>query len=109
MRVYNPAVDPASKTVRLSRSVKIKAKGAPAMDVPQPKDEPIPVPDSKDPLGHSDAWTSPRCSSTAISAKYLRKVGDYDLKVSITDEVSKKTAETSATFTVTGTLPPKKK
>ena len=51
VRVYNPAVDPASKTVRLSRIVKIKAKGAPAMDVPQPKDEPIPVPDSKEPPG----------------------------------------------------------
>jgi len=108
VRVYNPAVDPASKTVKLSRSVKIKAKGSPAMDVPQPADEPIPVADSKDP----SVILSVDVAAILIDSdlgKYLRKVGDYDLKVSITDEVSKKTAETSTTFTVTGTLPPKKK
>jgi hypothetical protein len=108
VRVYNPAVDPASKTVRLSRTVKIKAKGSPAMDVPQPSDPPIPVADSKDPA----AILSVDVAAALIDAnlgEYLRKAGEYDLKVSITDEVSKKTAETSATFTVTGTLPPKKK
>jgi len=108
VRVYNPAVDPASKTVKLSRSVKIKAKGSPAMDVPQPADEPIPVADSKDP----SVILSVDVAAILIDGdlgKYLRKVGDYDLKVSITDEVSKKTAETSTTFTVTGTLSPKKK
>jgi GWxTD domain-containing protein len=108
IRVYNPAVDPASKTVRLSRTVKIKAKGAPAMDVPQPKDEPIPVPDSKDPPGILTIDVAAALIDGNLG-EYLRKAGDYDLKVSITDEVSKKTAETSATFTVTGTLPPKKK
>ena len=108
VRVYNPAVDPLSKTVQLSRSVKIKAKGSPAMDVPQPADPPIPVADSKDPT----AILSVDVAAALIDAnlgEYLKKAGEYDLKVSITDEVSKKTAETSATFTVTGTLPPKKK
>ena len=108
VRVYNPAVDPASKTVRLSRTVKIKAKGSPAMDVPQPADQPIPVADSKDP----SAILTVDLAAVLIDAnlgEYLRKAGDYDLKVSITDEVSKKTAETSATFTVTGVLPPKRK
>jgi hypothetical protein len=101
-------VDPASKTVRLSRTVKIKAKGSPAMDVPQPKDDPIPIPDSKEPSG----TLSLDLAAVLIDGnlgEYLRKVGDYDLKISITDEVSKKTAEGSATFTVTGMLPPKKK
>jgi GWxTD domain-containing protein len=108
VRVYNPAVDPLSKTVQLSRSVKIKAKGSPAMDVPQPADPPIPVADSKDPT----AILSVDVAAALIDAnlgEYLRKPGEYDLKVSITDQVAKKTAETSATFTVTGTLPPKKK
>ena len=108
VRVYNPAVDPLSKTVQLSRSVKIKAKGSPAMDVPQPADPPIPVADSKDPT----AILSVDVAAALIDAnlgEYLRKPGEYDLKVSVTDQVAKKTAETSATFTVTGTLPPKKK
>lgn len=108
LRVYNPAVDPVSKTVRLSRIVKIKPKGAPAMDVPQPKDDPIPVPDSKEPPGILTVDVAAALIDGNLG-EYLRKAGDYDLKVSITDEVSKKTAETSATFTVTGTLPPKKK
>jgi len=108
VHVYNPAVDPASKTVKLSRVVKIKAKGSPAMDVPQPADEPIPVADSKDP----SAILSVDVAAALIDSdlgKYLRKAGEYDLRVSITDEVSKKTTETIATFTVTGTLPAKKR
>jgi GWxTD domain-containing protein len=108
VRVYNPAVDPLSKTVQLSRSVKIMAKGSPAIDVPQPADPPIPVADSKDPT----AILSVDVAAALIDAnlgEYLRKPGEYDLKVSVTDQVAKKTAETSATFTVTGTLPPKKK
>jgi GWxTD domain-containing protein len=108
IRVYNPAVDPATKTVRLSRTVKLKAKGSPAMDVPQPADDPIPVPDSKGPSGVLTIDVAAVLIETNLG-EYLRKPGDYDLKVSITDEVSKKTAEASTTFTVTGTLPPKKK
>ena len=91
VRVYNPAVDPASKTVRLSRTVRIKAKGSPAMDVPQPADQPIPVADSKDP----SAILTVDLAAVLIDGnlgQYLRKAGDYDLKVSITDEVSRKTA-----------------
>ena len=108
VRVYNPAVDPASKTVRLSRVVKIKAKGAPAMDVPQPKDDPIPVPDSKDPTGILTVDVAAVLIDNNLG-QYLRRAGEYDLKVSVTDDVSKKTADTSTTFTVTGVLPPKKK
>ena len=40
--------------------------------------------------------------------EYLRKPGDYEIKVVVTDNVSKKKAEVSGTFVVTGTLPPKK-
>jgi GWxTD domain-containing protein len=108
IRVYNPSVDPATKSVRLSRKVKLKAKGAPAMDLPQPVDEPVPVPDAKGPAGILTIDVAAVLIEANLG-EYLRKPGDYDLKVSITDEVSKKTAEASATFTVTGTLPPKKK
>jgi GWxTD domain-containing protein len=108
VRVYNPKVDTATKTIRLSRTVKIKPKGAPAMDVPQAADEPVAVPDSKD----GSELISLDVAVEVIQAnlgEYLRKPGDYELKVAITDQVAQKTIETSATFTVTGVLPPKKK
>lgn len=108
LRVYNPSVDPLSKTVQLSRTVKLKAKGSPAMDVPQQPDAPIPVPESKEP-GTIVAVDVAAALIESNLGEYLRKPGEYELKVSITDQVSKKTAETSTTFTVTGTLPPKKK
>jgi GWxTD domain-containing protein len=108
VRVYNPAVDPLSKTAQLSRTVKIKAKGSPAMDVPQQADQPIPIADTKDP-GAIVAVDVAAALIEANLGEYLRKPGEYDLKVSITDMVGKKTAETTTTFTVTGTLPPKKK
>lgn len=108
VRVYNPKVDTATKTIRISRTVKIKPKGAPSMEVPQPADEPVAVPDSKD----GTELISLDVAAEVIQAnlgEYLRKPGDYDLKVAITDQVAQKTLETSATFTVTGVLPPKKK
>ncbi len=108
IRVYNPKVDTATKTIRISRTVKIKPKGAPAMDVPQPADEPVAVPDSK---GGTEL-ISLDVAAEVIQAnlgEYLRKPGDYELKVAITDQVAQKTVEASATFTVTGVLPPKKK
>ena len=108
VRVYNPKVDTATKTIRISRTVKIKPKGAPAMEVPQPADQPVAVPDSKD----GTELISLDVAAEVIQAnlgEYLRKPGEYDLKVAITDQVAQKTIETSATFTVTGVLPPKKK
>jgi GWxTD domain-containing protein len=108
VRVYNPKVDTATKTIRVSRTVKIKPKGAPAIDVPQPADQPVAVPDSKD----GTDLISLDVAAEVIQAnlgEYLRKPGDYDLRVTITDQVAQKTLETSATFTVTGVLPPKKK
>jgi hypothetical protein len=66
------------------------------------------VPDSKD----GTELISLDVAAEVIQAnlgEYLRKPGEYDLKVAITDQVAQKTIETSATFTVTGVLPPKKK
>ena len=108
VRVYNPKIDAATKTVRISRTVKIKPKGAPAIEVPQPADQPVAVPDSKD----GTELISLDVAAEVIQAnlgEYLRKPGDYDLRVTITDQVAQKTIEASATFTVTGVLPPKKK
>jgi hypothetical protein len=110
LRVYNPAVDPATKSVSLARSVKLKAKGSPAMDLPQPQDPPIPVPDRKDKDAKGGIITVD-LSALIIETKlgdYLKKPGEYELKVVVTDNVSKKTAEGSGTFVVTGTAPAKK-
>lgn len=109
VRVYNPAVDPAAKTVSLSRAVKLKPKGAPSMDIPQPQDPPIPAPDRKD--KEAGGILTVDLSTVLIETRlgeYLRKPGEYEVRVVVTDNVSKKTAEGSATFVVTGTLPPKK-
>ena len=109
LRVYNPAVDPATKTVSLSRTVKLKPKGSPAMDLPQPQDPPIPAPErkEKDSTGILTVDVSAALIETRLG-DYLRKPGEYELRVVVTDNVSKKKAEVSGTFVVTGTLPPKK-
>jgi hypothetical protein len=107
VRVYNPAVDPATKTVSLSRPVKLKPKGAPGMDLPQPQDPPIPAPDRKDSRGILTVDVSAILIETRLG-DYLKKPGEYELKVAVTDNVSKKSAESSGTFFVTGTLPAKK-
>jgi hypothetical protein len=108
VRVYNPAVDPATKTVSLSRTVKLKPKGAPAVDLPQPQDPPIPIPDLKgeDAKGLLTVDVSVVLIETRLG-EYLRRPGEYEIRVVMTDTVSKKTAEGSGTFVVTGTLPPK--
>ena len=108
VRVYNPKVDIATKTVRISRTVKIKPKGAPSIDVPQPADQPVAVPDSKDGTELISLDVAAEVIQVNLG-EYLRKAGDYELRVAITDQVAQKTIEASATFTVTGVLPPKKK
>jgi GWxTD domain-containing protein len=107
VRVYNPAVDPAGKTVSLSRTVRLKPKGAPGMDLPQPQDPPIPVPDRKDKTGILTVDLSALLIENRLG-DYLRKPGEYELKVVVTDNVSKKSAEATGSFVVTGTFPPKK-
>jgi len=48
IRVYNPAVDAAKKSMFLKRSLKIKPKNGPAIDVPGSAEQPTPVPEIKD-------------------------------------------------------------
>ncbi len=109
VRVYNPSVDPATRSVNLSRTVKLKPKGLPAMDVPQPQDPPIRVPDlkDKDAKGILTVDVSAVLIETRLG-EYLRKPGEYEIRVAVTDAVSKKKAESVGTFFVTGTLPLKK-
>jgi GWxTD domain-containing protein len=107
VRVYNPAVDPATKAVSLSRTVRLKPKGLPGMDLPQPQDPPIPAPDRKDSKGILTVDVSAILIETKLG-DYLKKPGEYELKVVVTDNVSKKTAEGVATFVVTGAAPAKK-
>jgi GWxTD domain-containing protein len=109
VRVYNPTVDPATKSVSLSRTAKLRPKGSPWMDLPQPQDPPIPVPDRKD--KDAKGLLTVDVSAVLIESRlgeYLRKPGEYEMKVTVTDAVSKKSAEASGTFVVTGTLPAKK-
>lgn len=109
LRVYNPAVDPATKTISLSRTVRFRPKGAQWSDVPQPQDPPTPAPDRKDQA--SGGILTVDVSAVLIETRlgeYLKKPGDYEIKVAVTDNVSKKKAEAATTFVVTGTLPPKK-
>jgi GWxTD domain-containing protein len=108
LRVYNPAIDPATKTVSVSRTVKLKPKGSPPVDIPQPQDPPVKVPDAKD--RDAKGIVTLDVSAVLIETRlgeFLRRAGEYEIKVVVTDNVSKKTAEGSATFVVTGTLPPK--
>jgi GWxTD domain-containing protein len=109
VRVYNPAMDPSSRTVRIARTVKIKPPGEPAVEVPQPADQPIPVPklDDKEKPGMLTVDLAANLIETDLG-QYFRRPGDYILQVFITDVVSKKTAEASATFTISGTLAPKR-
>jgi GWxTD domain-containing protein len=109
VRVYNPAVDEATKSVTLTRTVRLKPKGSQAMDLPQPQDPPIRVPDPKD--KDAKGLLTVDVSAVLIETRlgdYLKKPGEYELRVVVTDAVSKKTAEGSGTFVVTGTFPLKK-
>ena len=109
LRVYNPAVDPATKTVSLSRTVRLKPKGSTGMDLPQPQDPPVAVPDrkGKDAAGILTVDISAALIETRLG-DYLKKPGEYEIKIVVTDNLSKKKAEASGTFFVTGTFPPKK-
>jgi len=117
VRVYNPAVDPAKRTTLVKRTVKIKPKGGPAIDVPQAPEQPSPAPETKD---GKDVLVLDLAANIVPEdvGKYFR-AGDYTLRLTFTDAVSGKTVEASAPFTVVGgpepppapkpAAPPKKK
>jgi GWxTD domain-containing protein len=102
LRIYNPPVDPVSSTVTLKRTIKIKAKGQPAIDVPTPPAEPQKVPEEKG-AGALILDLAGGIIETNLG-QYL-KPNDYELRVSLVDPASQKKVEVSAPFTVVGTLP----
>jgi GWxTD domain-containing protein len=102
VRLYNPPVDPLTHSVALKRSVKIKPKGQPAIEVPSPPEDPAKVPDQKD----AGALILDLAGSVVESnlGQYFRP-GDYELRVTITDVTTGKKLDLVAPFTVTGSLP----
>jgi GWxTD domain-containing protein len=102
VRVYNPPVDPVSQTVTLKRTVKIKPKGQPAIEVPMPPEEPAKVPDQKEPGTLILDLAGGVVESNL--GQYL-KPGDYELRLTLTESTTQKKLDLMAPFTVTGALP----
>src|SRR5450830_642126 len=102
VRLYNPPVDPVTRTITLKRTVKIKPKGQPAIDVPTPPEEPAKVPEQKEP----GAIVLDIAGGVVESnlGQYF-KPGDYELRLTLTDSATQKKLDLAAPFTVTGTLP----
>ncbi len=97
MRVYNPPVDPVAKTVTLKRTIKIKPKGSPAIDVPTPPEESSKVPDDKEP-GPLVLDIAGGVIESNLG-QYLRP-NDYELRLTLTDVATQKKLDLVAPFTV---------
>jgi hypothetical protein len=102
VRIYNPAVDPVTKTTFLKKTMRIKPKSGSAIDVPVPEEKPIPVPEMK------EKGTLILDLAGAIVDENIGEylpLGDLELRLTITDQVSGKRLELSAPFSLTGKLP----
>jgi GWxTD domain-containing protein len=99
VRVYNPPVDAVNRTVTLRRTIKLKPKGQPPIDVPTPPEEPAKVPDEKE----NGALVLDLAGGIIESnlGQYL-KPNDYELRLTILDTVTQKKIELVAPFTVVG-------
>jgi GWxTD domain-containing protein len=102
VRLYNPPFDPVTRTITLKRTVKIKPKGQPAIEVPMPPEEPAKVPEQKEP----GAIVLDVAGGVVESnlGQYFRP-GDYELRLTVSDAATQKKLDLVAPFTVTGTLP----
>ena len=103
VRLYNPPVDPVTRTVTLKRTVKIKPKGQPAIEVPTPPEEPAKVPEQKD----QGTLVLDIAGGVVESnlGQYL-KPGDYELRLTLTEPTSQKKLDLATPFTVVGTSAP---
>ena len=112
VRLYNPPVDAVTGTVTLKRTLKIKPKGQPAIDVPTPPEEPAKLPAQKEP-GTLVLDIAGGVVESNVG-QYL-KPGDYELRLTLLEPTTQKKLDLVTPFTVTGTLPapppaaPKKK
>ncbi len=102
VRVYNPAVDPVTKTAHLKKAMRIKPKNGSAIDVPVPEEKPIAVPEMK------DQGTLILDLAAAIVDENIGDylpAGDLELRLTISDQVSGKRLDIAAPFTLTGKRP----
>lgn len=97
IRIYNPSIDPATKTTFLRRSLKVKPKSGSAIEVPGAEERPLPVPEMKDPgtviVDVAGAIVDENMGD------YFRP-GDYELRITVTDVVSGKKLDVAAPFTL---------
>jgi GWxTD domain-containing protein len=103
VRVYNPPVDPVSRTVTLRRTIRLKPKGQPPIDVPTPPEEPQKVPEDKE--GGALILDIAGGVIESNLGQYL-KPNDYELRVTILDTGTQKKLDLVAPFSVVGTLAP---
>lgn len=102
VRLYNPPIDPVSQTVLLKRTVKIKPKGQPPIEVPMPPEEPAKVPEQKE-QGTLVLDVAGGVVESNLG-QYL-KPGDYELRITLLEPTTQKKLDLMAPFTVTGSLP----
>lgn len=97
-RVYNPAIDPATKKLQLRRTISIKPKNGSTIDVPQPADEPMVVPEQQ---GATTALVIDLAGAIVdVNLGDYFRPGEYALNLKITDVVSGKSVEAKTPFTL---------
>ncbi len=102
-RFYNPSVDPATKKLQLKRTISIKPKSGSTIDVPQPPDEPMAVPEQQ---GASTALVLDLAGAIVdVNVGDYFRPGDYTLILKVTDVVAGKTVEVKAPFTLVAPPP----
>ena len=107
VRLYNPGIDPVTRKTAIKRTIRVKPKsGGPGVDVPLPAEEPSVIPESKE----GAAAYVVDLAGNIVDEKlgdYFRP-GDYELKIKVTDDITKKVVEAVAPFTVVGPPPVEK-
>jgi hypothetical protein len=102
-RLYNPAVDPATRKLSLRRSISIKPKNGSTIDVPQPPDEPMSVPEQ---AGMSTALVLDLAGAIVdVNLGDYFRPGEYTLILKITDIVAGKSVETKTPYTLVAPPP----
>ena len=102
-RFYNPSVDPATRKLSLQRAISIKPKNGSTIDVPQPPDEPMAVPEQ---AGMSTALVLDLAGAIVdVNLGDYFRPGEYTLILKLTDVVSGKTVEARTPFTLVAPPP----
>ncbi len=102
-RVYNPAVDPATRKLNLQRTISIKPKSGSTIDVPQAPDEPMAVPEQQ---GMSTALIIDLAGAIVdVNVGDYFRPGEYTLILKVTDVVAGKSVEAKTPFTLVAPTP----